>query len=136
LWVPNWSSTTVTCSGQQSGQRRKHRPIRPGQSWPTHLAAQHRDLVAQHENFRILRVCAGQDLPEDQVQQSYRPATIMPDGHGPVMPQVTGVDDQSGTHRFSRRLTSPALAVSGHLKAAFALIATVPPRARHSTCLS
>jgi hypothetical protein len=25
----------------------------------------------------------------------------MPDGHGPVMPQVTAVDDQFGTHTIS-----------------------------------
>jgi hypothetical protein len=67
------------CPGQQPGQCREHRAVGPGQSWPAYLAAQHRYLVAQHEDFRIFRFCAAsqqskpsQDLPEDQIQQSDR----------------------------------------------------------------
>jgi hypothetical protein len=65
--------------GQQPGQCREHRPIRPRQSRSAHLAAQHGDLVPEHKNLRILRLCAasqqpepGHDLPDDQIQQSYR----------------------------------------------------------------
>ena len=96
--------------GQQSGQRREHRPIRPGQSWPAHLVAQYRYLVAQHEDFRIFRVCAagqqsqpGQDLPEDQIQQSYRhDRRSCPTATLHRCPQVTAVDDQFGTHKLYR----------------------------------
>jgi hypothetical protein len=92
--------------GQQPGQCRKHRPIRPRQARSVHLTAQHGDLVAQHEDFRVFRLCAagqqpepGQDLPEDQIQQSYRhdrrscPTTTVP-----RYPQLTAVDGQFGTH--------------------------------------
>jgi len=61
-----------TCWGQQPGQRREHRAVRPGQSRSVHLTAQHGDLVTQHEDLRILRMCTagqqsqpGHDLPED-----------------------------------------------------------------------
>jgi hypothetical protein len=64
---------------QQPGQRRKHRPVRPRQSRSAHLAAQHGDLVTEHKNLRVFRLCAAgeqsepsHDLPEDQIEQSYR----------------------------------------------------------------
>ena len=44
-----------TSRGQQPDQRREHCPVRPGQTWPAHLATQHRHLVTEHEDFRVLR---------------------------------------------------------------------------------
>jgi hypothetical protein len=38
---------------QQCRQCREDRSIRPGQSQPAHLAAQHGDLVAKHEDFGV-----------------------------------------------------------------------------------
>jgi len=35
-----------------------------------------------------------------------RPITVMSDGHGPAMPQVTPVDDQFGTHTQKMRTQS------------------------------
>jgi len=65
--------------GQQPGQRREHRPIRPGPPRPPDLAAEHGDLVTQHQNLHVLRPgTTGQqaqpchELPEDQIKQSYR----------------------------------------------------------------
>jgi hypothetical protein len=53
LWLdkqpaPSWS-------GQQPRQRGEYRPVGPVDPWPGHLASQHRDLVAQHQQLGILR---------------------------------------------------------------------------------
>ena len=65
--------------GQQPGQRREHRPIRPRQLRPPDLTTQYGDFMAQHQDLRILRPGAaaqqsepGYQLPEDQIEQSYR----------------------------------------------------------------
>lgn len=42
-------------SGQQSGERGKQRPVRPAGPGHGDLPAQHRDLVPQDENLRVLR---------------------------------------------------------------------------------
>jgi hypothetical protein len=64
---------------QDSNQRADDRPIRPGQAGPLAGALQHRDLVAQHQDLRVLgRIRARQQHQptqqpnEDQVQQTNR----------------------------------------------------------------
>jgi hypothetical protein len=41
--------------GQQPDQRREHSAVRPGQPLSAHLATEHGDLVAQHQDLGILR---------------------------------------------------------------------------------
>jgi hypothetical protein len=45
--APSWS-------GHQPRQRGQHRPVCPVELRPGHLAAQHRDLVAQHQQLGVL----------------------------------------------------------------------------------
>jgi hypothetical protein len=71
-WGDNPMSSV--CSRPQPDQRRKHRPIRPGQSRPTDLAANTANLVAQHEDLRIFRVCAAGQQPQP-ARPSSRPRT-------------------------------------------------------------
>jgi hypothetical protein len=73
------------CSGQPPHEGGEHRPVRPVHTRSRVGAAQHRDLVAQHEELDILgggRATRQQDqpehLPEDQVQQPQRHVGIMP----------------------------------------------------------
>jgi hypothetical protein len=40
-------------TGQQPHQLGEHRPVRPVDLWPRHLASQHRDLVAHHEQLGV-----------------------------------------------------------------------------------
>ena len=72
--------------GQQARQSCQYRPVRPVELRPRLLAAQHRDLMAQHQQLRVLRrrrPCQQREPPgqpdEHQIQQPYRhkPA-IMP----------------------------------------------------------
>jgi hypothetical protein len=63
--------------GQQPNEPSQHRPIRPVDLRPGDLASQHRDLVAQDEQFGILgcrtprqQRKAPQHLAEQQIQQS------------------------------------------------------------------
>ena len=62
---------------QEPRQPGQHRPVGPVNAWPGHLAAQHRDLVAQHEQLGILdrrtvrQQCEPpQHLAEQQIEQS------------------------------------------------------------------
>jgi hypothetical protein len=64
-------------SGQVPDQRGQHRAICPVQPGPAIAAAQHRDLMPQHQQLGVLggRRAAEQDQPaaepgEDQVQQA------------------------------------------------------------------
>jgi len=64
-------------SGQEADQRSEHRAVRPVQPWPRLGAAQHGDLVPQHQQLDVLgrRRAAEQDQPaaqpdEDQVEQA------------------------------------------------------------------
>ena len=41
-------------SGQEADQRGEHRAVRPVQSWPWMGAAQHGDLVPQHQQLDVL----------------------------------------------------------------------------------
>ena len=68
-------------SGQPPDEGGEHGPVRPVQAWSWVGAAQHGDLVAQHEELDVLgggRAAHQQDqsehLPEDQVQQPQRHA--------------------------------------------------------------
>jgi hypothetical protein len=66
--------------GQPSGQRREHRPVSPGQARSAHLATSHRDLVAEHQNLRILRRGASGQQPSQatscrKIRYSSRAAT-------------------------------------------------------------
>ena len=63
--------------GTAIGSAPRTRPVSPGQARSAHLVTSHRDLVAEHQNLRILRRGAagqqpepGHKLPEDQIQQS------------------------------------------------------------------
>jgi hypothetical protein len=64
--------------GQQPGQRREHRSIRPRQAGAADLATQHCHLMPQHQNLRVFRSRAtgqpepGHHLPEDEIEQSNR----------------------------------------------------------------
>jgi len=73
------------CPGQPLDERGEDRPVRPVQVRSRVGAAQHRDLVAQHEELDVLgggRANRQQDqpehLPEDQIQQPQRHMGIMP----------------------------------------------------------
>ena len=73
------------CVGQPPDERGEHGPVGPVQAWSWVGAAQHGDLVAQHEELDVLgggRAAQQQDqsehLPEDQVQQPQRHIGIMP----------------------------------------------------------
>jgi hypothetical protein len=64
---------------QQPGQRRQDRPIGPGRFGPDDLAAEHRDLMTQHQDLRVLRRLAAaqqhqppKDPDHDQVEQANR----------------------------------------------------------------
>ena len=67
-----------TGAGEQPGQRREHDPVGGLQLRPVYLAAEHRDLVAQDEEFDVLgAVVAGelgqhlQHLAQEQVHQRH-----------------------------------------------------------------
>jgi transposase len=70
------------------------------------MAAQHGHFVTEHKSLRVPRVCAASqqsqprhDLPEDQDTTVVSPGpSLMPDRRCPVMPQVTAMDGQFGTH--------------------------------------
>jgi hypothetical protein len=62
---------------ESAGQGGQERSVRPGQARPGHLAAQHRDFVAQDQNLDVLGGGAAGKQPEpaehgdrDQLQQS------------------------------------------------------------------
>jgi hypothetical protein len=68
--APGWT-------GQQPRQPSQHRPVGPVDPWPGHLAPQHRDLVAQHQQLGVLSCRAPrqqrkplQHLAEQQIEQS------------------------------------------------------------------
>jgi hypothetical protein len=42
------------CSGQPPDERGEHGPVRPVQPWSWVGAAEHGDLVAQHDQFNVL----------------------------------------------------------------------------------
>jgi hypothetical protein len=72
-------------SGQPPGERGEHGPVRPLQARFGVGAAQHGDLVAQHEQLDILgrgRATQEQEQPEqvleDQVQQAQRHGGDLP----------------------------------------------------------
>ena len=80
------------CSGQSLDEGGEDGPVRPVQGWSLVGAAEHGDLVAQHEEFDVLgggRAAHQQDqpehLPEDQVQQTRRHAGIMSDQRSPLV---------------------------------------------------
>ena len=80
------------CAGQPPDERGEHGPVRPVQARSWVGAAQHGDLVAQHEELDVLgggRAAQQQDqpehLPEDQVQQPQRHAGIMSDQRSPLV---------------------------------------------------
>ena len=63
-------------SGQQPGQRRQYHPILGLQIGAVHLSTQDRHLMAQHEQFDVLRASVPgelgellQDLTQEQVHQ-------------------------------------------------------------------
>jgi hypothetical protein len=71
-------------AGQQPCKPGQHRPVGPVNPRPGHLAPQHRDLVAQHEQLGILGYRAPrqqrkppQHLAEQQIEQSKSPAPII-----------------------------------------------------------
>ena len=58
-------------SGQPPDERGEHGPVRPLQAWSRVGAAQHGDLVAQHEELDVLgggRAAQQQDQPEDLLE--------------------------------------------------------------------
>ena len=64
-------------SGQEEDQRGEYRAVRPVQPWPRMGAAQHGDLMPQHQQLDVLghRRAAEQDQQaakpdEDQVEQA------------------------------------------------------------------
>jgi hypothetical protein len=72
-------SMQSTGRGQQRGECRQVRPLRPRQLRSAYLAAQHGDLMPELKKLRILRLGAmgeqskpGHDLSKDQIQRSYR----------------------------------------------------------------
>ena len=79
-------------AGQPPDEGGEHGPVRPVQARSRVGAAQHGDLVAQHEELDVLgggRAAQQQDqpehLPEDQVQQPQRHAGIMSDRRSPLV---------------------------------------------------
>jgi len=71
-------------SGQQPREPGQHRSVCPAEPWPGHLASQHRDFVAQHEQLGVLggrtprqQGKPSQHLAEQQVEQSQ--------GHAPII---------------------------------------------------
>ena len=92
---------TTQRSGQPLDEGGEHGPVRPLQAGPGVGAAQHRDLVPQHEELDVLgagRATQQQDqpehLPEDQIEQPQRHAGIMSDQRSPL---VSDPDPTSGT---------------------------------------
>jgi hypothetical protein len=51
-----WGDHAVApqCAGQPPHERSEHRPVRPVQAWSWVGAAQHGDLVAQHQELDVL----------------------------------------------------------------------------------
>jgi hypothetical protein len=71
-------------TGQQPRQPSQHRPVGPVDPRPGHLAVQHRDLVAQHQQLGVLcrRASCQQGKPPQhraaqQIQQSKRHAPLI-----------------------------------------------------------
>jgi hypothetical protein len=105
--------------GQEPGQRRKHHSVGRLQVRAVDLPAQHRDLVAQHEQLDVLRAAVAgeldqhlEDLPQQHVHQrrrhatDHRPGAIDPDGQ-PAR-QRPRREFTSGTARPSASARRPA----------------------------
>jgi hypothetical protein len=78
-------TTAAQRSGQPPNERGEHCPVRPLQAGSGVGAAEHGDLVSQHEQFDVLgggRAAQQQDqsehVLEDQVQEPHRHEEIMP----------------------------------------------------------
>jgi hypothetical protein len=89
------------CAGQPPREGGEHGPVRPVQARSGVGAAEHGDLVPQHEEFDVFsggRAAHQQDqsehLPDDQVQQPQRHIGIMPNQRSP---QVSDPGPTSGT---------------------------------------
>jgi len=70
--------------GEQPSEPSQHRPVCPGDRRPGHPPAQHRDLVAQHQQLSVLGCRASgqqrkppQHLAEQQIDQSQSHAPII-----------------------------------------------------------
>ena len=82
---------------QQPGQRRQDRPVGPVRLGPGDLTPEHRDLMTEHHDLRVLgRLAAAQqhqpaeDPDHDQVEQTNSTRTaILPQPAHPAKPQVT-----------------------------------------------
>jgi hypothetical protein len=109
------------CSGQQPGQHRQHRPYPPttvAACSPAGATPRPRGAARESPHSSSMRcepaipARPGPAGRSDIAVVPPRP-TIMPDGHGPTLPQATPVDDQFGTHRSrvrssrSRRPSEP-----------------------------
>jgi hypothetical protein len=97
---------TTQRSGQPPDERGEDRPVRPIHARSRAGAAQHSDLMAQHEELDVLgggRADRQQDqpehLPEDQVQQPQRHVGIMPTRRSPL---VSDPAPSSGTSHAGR----------------------------------
>jgi len=106
------------CRGQPLDERGEDRPVRPVHVRSRIDAAQHRDLLAQHEELDVLgggRADRQQDqpehLPEDQIQQSQRYIGIMPTRRSPLVSDPARVLEP---HRLSRGPIEPFRASFGH----------------------
>jgi hypothetical protein len=78
------------CSGQLLDGGGEHGPVRPVQAWSWVGAAEHGDLVAQHEQFDVLaggRATRQQDRPEHLVKKSSTAASATRWDH--VRPAIT-----------------------------------------------
>jgi hypothetical protein len=71
-------------AGSRRASPSQHHPVGPVQAWSSHLAAKHRDLVAQPEQLGVLGRCASreqrepsQHLAGQQIEQSQ--------GHAPII---------------------------------------------------
>ena len=95
---------------QPQRERRDDRPVRPCQPRPSHLAMQHRELMAQDEDLGVLRrVRTGQQrqstdqTTSDQVPQTHPHPTIMPARPDRQNPSSTPAHRVSGTGRVCGR---------------------------------
>jgi hypothetical protein len=78
------------CSGQPSDEGRERSPVRPVHAWSWVGAAEHGDLVAQHEELDVLgggRATRQQDQPENTPEASSREAAMTRRDH--VRPVIT-----------------------------------------------
>jgi hypothetical protein len=100
---------------QQPGEPSQHRTVGPVQPGSGHLRPQHLDLVAQHEQLRVLGRRAprqqhqpSQQLAEDQIEQSKRHPPVICAGASLGEVTARAYDRPTGTHRHSARYASLA----------------------------